>query len=89
MTCRHIAQQQAGGQHMFIPGEIADRQQIDARLFLLLPVSRTQLAARLQQGLLRAVARPVTLQCFFQFTAQANSGKAEGMVEDSHVLFSR
>ncbi len=48
MTCRHIAQQQAGGQHMIIPGEIADRQQIDARLFLLLPVSRPQLAARRQ-----------------------------------------
>ncbi len=48
MTHGHVAQHQAGGQHMVIPGKIADRQQIDTRLFLLLPVSRTQLTARRQ-----------------------------------------
>ncbi len=48
MTSRHVAKQQAGGQNMVVPGEVADRQQIDTRFFLLLPVTSAQLAAHRQ-----------------------------------------
>ena len=44
MTSRHVAQQQAGRQNMVVPGEIAHRQQVNARLLLLIPVTGAQLA---------------------------------------------
>lgn len=53
MARRHVAQQQAGGQHMIVPGEIADRHQIHPGLPLLLPMTSTQLAANRQQLFLR------------------------------------
>ena len=69
---------------MIVPGEIANRYIVDARLFLLFPMARAQLAAYRQQLLLSAVACPVAFLSFFQLTAQANTGKAKRMVQNGH-----
>ncbi len=89
MARRNVAQHQAGGQHMIVPGEVAHRQQIHARLFLLLPVAGAQFASGGQQLLLSRFARPVALLRLFQFATQADAGKAEAVVQNGHMLFSR
>ena len=88
MTSRHVAKQQAGSQNMVVPGEIPHRQQINARLFLLLPVTGAQLTAYRQQFLASGVARPVALLRFFQLAAQANARKTEGVVNNCHFCSS-
>ncbi len=88
MTSRHVAKQQAGGQNMVVPGEIAHRQQVNTGLLLLLPVTGAQLTAYRQQFLASGVARPVALLRFFQLAAQANARKTEGVVNNCHFCSS-
>ena len=84
MTWRNITQQQTGGQYMIVPGKIAHRQQVDARLFLLFPVTGAQLTAYRQQFLASGVARPVALLRFFQLATQANARETEGVIQYCH-----
>ncbi|MNZ18041.1 hypothetical protein D3C78_350430 [compost metagenome] len=88
MTSRHVAEQQAGGQNMVVPGEIAHRQQIHARLFLLIPVASAQFTPHRQQFFTGGVARPVAFLCFFQLATQANARETEGVVNNCHVAAS-
>ena len=86
MTSRHVAKQQAGGQNMVVPGEIAHRQQIYARLFLLIPVTRAQLAPHRQQFFAGGVTRPVAFLRFFQLATQANARETESVSADCHGI---
>ena len=73
------AEGQRVGQHLVVPSKIADRQQLDAGVFLQLPVGSTQLAANgLQAGLIQ-LAFPVSLQGFFQFTVTTDTRETKGM----------
>jgi hypothetical protein len=65
---------------MVVPGEIAHRQQVNARLLLLLPVTGAQLAAYRQQFFAGGIARPVALLRFFQLATQANARETEGVI---------
>ncbi len=87
MTSRHVAKQQAGGQNMVVPGEIAHRQQVNTGLLLLVPVTGAQLAAYRQQFFTGGVTCPVTFLCFFQFATKADARETESMVNDCHVFF--
>ena len=73
MTSRHVTKQQAGGQNMVVPGEIAYRQQVNAGLLLLSPVTSAQLAADSQQFFAAGIARPVAFLRFLQLATQANA----------------
>jgi hypothetical protein len=86
MTSRHVAKQQAGGQNMVVPGEIAYWQQVNARLFLLIPVASAQFAAYCQQLFTGGVARPVAFLCFFQLATQANARETESVITDCHGM---
>ena len=81
---RDHAERQRVGQHLVVPGEVADRQQIDTCILLQLPVGRTQLAANRLQASLVQLALPVGLQGFFQFTVATDTGETQGM-RQGHV----
>ena len=86
MTSRHVAQQQAGRQNMVVPGEITHRQQVNARLLLLIPVTGAQLAPHGQQFFTGSVPRPVAFLRFFQLATQANARETESVIADCHVM---
>ena len=86
MTSRHVTKQQAGGQNMVVPGEIAYRQQVNAGLLLLSPVTSAQLAADSQQFFAAGIARPVAFLRFLQLATQANARETEGVVNYCHFL---
>ena len=71
-------------QHLVVPGEVADRQQVDAGVFLQLPVGSAQLAADLVQGCLIEIAFPVGFEGFFQFAVSADARETKG-VGHGHV----
>ncbi len=83
-TLRDHAEGQRVGQHLVIPGEVADRQQIDARILLQLPVSGAQITADLVQGSLIEIAFPEGFEGFFQFAVGANARETKG-VGHGHV----
>ncbi|MNP01102.1 hypothetical protein D3C76_929050 [compost metagenome] len=70
---------QGMGQYLVVPGEVADRQQVDAGVFLQLPVSSAQLATDATQRLLVEVALPVGFEGFFQFAVGTDAGKTKGV----------
>ena len=82
MTSRHVAKPQAGGQNMVVPGEIANRQQINARLLLLFPVASAQFPANGQQFFAADIARPIAFLRFLQLAAQANARETESVIAD-------
>ena len=86
MTSRHVAKQQAGRQNMVVPGEIAHRQQVNARLFLLIPVAGAQLASYRQQLFAGGITRPVAFLRFFQLATQADARETESVIADCHVF---
>ena len=61
---------------MVVPGEIAHRQQVYARLFLLIPVTRAQLAPHRQQFFAGGVTRPVAF--FLRFFSARDADQREG-----------
>ena len=87
MTSRYVAKQQAGRQNMVVPGEIAHRQQVNARLFLLIPVAGAQLASYRQQLFTGGITRPVAFLRFFQLATQADARETESVIADCHVFF--
>ncbi|MNL19623.1 hypothetical protein D3C87_1408350 [compost metagenome] len=72
-TLRDDTEGQGMGQHLVVPGEVADRQQVDAGVFLQLPVGGAQLAADAFQRVLIDVALPVGFEGFFQFAVGADA----------------
>ncbi|MCY1292568.1 hypothetical protein D9M70_418010 [compost metagenome] len=77
------AEGQRVGQHLVVPGEVADRQQLDAGVPLQLPVGGTQLAADGAQAGFVERALPVGFEGFLQFAVAADAWEAE-VVGQSH-----
>ena len=67
------------GQHLVVPGEVADRQQIDAGVLLQLPMFGAKLTANLIQGGLIEIAFPTGFEGFFQFTVGADARETQGV----------
>ena len=84
MTSRNVAEQQAGSQHVIVPGKITYRQQVNTRLLLLIPVAGTQLAANGQQFFTGGISRPVAFLRFLQLATQANARETEGVIQYCH-----
>ncbi|MNF90479.1 hypothetical protein D3C84_730440 [compost metagenome] len=73
------AEGQRVGEYLVVPGEIADRQQVETGVLLQLPVGGTQLAAnRLQAGLIQ-LSLPVSLQGLLQFAVGTDTRETQGM----------
>lgn len=84
---RHHAEHQRVVEHLVVPGEVADRQQVEAGLFLQLPVRGAQFAAdRTQAGLVQ-LAPPVGVEGLVQLAVATGVGEAEGMGQD-HLFVS-
>ena len=83
-TFRDYAECQRVAQHLVIPGKVADRQQINAGVFLQLPVGGAQITADLVQSSLVKVAFPEGFEGFFQFAVGANARETKG-VGHGHV----
>ncbi len=75
------AEHQRVGQHLVVPGKIAGRQQLDARLFLHIPMGLAQVAANGKQAGFVEFALPECFLGFFQFTIASNAWKPEGMCD--------
>ncbi len=73
------AEGQRMGQHLVIPGEIADRQQLDAGVLLYLPVGGAQLPADGPQAGLVQLALPERFLGFFQFAIASDAWEAESV----------
>ena len=71
------------GQYLVVPGEVAHGQQVDAGVFLQLPVGGAQLAADAFQRVLIEIALPVGFEGFFQFAVSADARETKG-VGQSH-----
>ncbi|MCY1525667.1 hypothetical protein D9M68_606520 [compost metagenome] len=67
------------GQYLVVPGEVANRQQLDAGVLLHLPMGSTQFAADGTQACFVQLTVPVGLQGFLQFTVAADARKTQGM----------
>ena len=78
------AEHQRMGEHLVVPGEIADRQQVDAGVLLQLPVFGAQLATDLAQAGRVQRALPVGFEGFLQLAVAADAGESEG-VGNSHL----
>ncbi|MNN20638.1 hypothetical protein D3C81_1339270 [compost metagenome] len=73
------AEGQRVGQHLVVPGEIANRQQVDAGVLLHLPVRRTQFATDGAQAGLIEFAFPEGFLGLLQFAVAADAREAKGM----------
>ncbi|MNP12998.1 hypothetical protein D3C76_1052600 [compost metagenome] len=73
------AEGQRVGQHLVVPGEITDRQQVDAGVPLCLPVCRTQLATDGAQPGFVDLAFPEGFLSLLQFAVAADAREAKGM----------
>ncbi|MNZ45010.1 hypothetical protein D3C78_626500 [compost metagenome] len=82
---RDHAEGQRVGQHLVVPGEVADRQQFDAGVFLHLPVAGTQLAADGAQAGFVEFTLPEGFLGLFQLAVAADTWKAQ-VVCQCHVL---
>lgn len=69
------AEGQRMGQHLVIPGEIADRQQLDAGILLYLPVGSAQLPTDGPQACLVQLALPERFLGFFSSRSRPMRGK--------------
>ena len=76
-TLGNHAEHQRVGQHLVVPGEIADRQQFDTGILLQLPVLGAQAGAHLAQTGLGQFAFPVGFQRLLQFAVAANARETE------------
>ncbi|MNZ75598.1 hypothetical protein D3C78_940780 [compost metagenome] len=83
-TLRDHTEHQRMGQYLVVPGEVTDRQQFDAGLFLQVPVGLAQVAAHGAQTGFVELALPERLLRLFQFTVATNARKSKGMGH-SHV----
>ncbi len=79
------AKGQRVGQHLVVPGEVADRQQFDAGVFLYLPMPGTQLAAHGAQAGFVEFALPEGFLGLFQLAVVADTWKTQ-VVCQCHVL---
>ena len=73
------AQGQGVTEHLVVPGKVADGQQVDAGVFLQLPVPGPQFTTHGLQCSRGQVALPVGFEGFFQFAVGADAGKTEGV----------
>ncbi|MCY1425671.1 hypothetical protein D9M71_414640 [compost metagenome] len=78
-TLRDHTEHQRVGQDLVVPGEVADRQQFDAGLFLQVPVSLAQVTANGAQTGFVELALPERFLGLFQFTVAADARKSKGM----------
>jgi hypothetical protein len=76
---RHHAQQAGELKNLVVPGEVAHRHRVQARFRLQRPVALAQAAAHVLQFALLQGAGPIGLDRLFQFTAGADTGKAQVM----------
>ncbi|MNX92506.1 hypothetical protein D3C86_1246530 [compost metagenome] len=83
-TLRDHTEHQRVGQDLVVPGEVADRQQLDTGLFLQVPVGLAQVAAHGAQTGFVEFALPERLLSLFQFAVATNARKTKGMGH-SHV----
>ncbi|MNH10388.1 hypothetical protein D3C79_698660 [compost metagenome] len=79
VTGRHGVHQQAGAEHLIVPGEVAHRQQVDPGGALRLPVALTQALAHGDQLGLGGLATPVGFEGKFQLALGADTGETEGV----------
>ncbi len=84
-TLRDHAEGQRVGEHLVVPGEVADRQQFDAGVFLHLPVAGTQLATDGAQAGFVEFTLPEGFLGLFQLAVAADTWKAQVMCQ-CHVL---
>ncbi len=77
---------QGMGQDLVVPGEVAHRQQVDAGVFLQLPVGGAQLAADAVQRVLIQIALPVGFEGFFSSRSRADARETK-CVGQSHGEF--
>ena len=82
---RDHTEHQRMGQHLVVPGEITDRQQVDTGLLLQRPVGAAQITANGAQAGFVELTLPERFLRFFQFTIASNAWKPEGM-SDCHDL---
>ncbi len=71
--------QQAGAEHLIVPGEVTHRQQGHTGLLLGLPVTLTQALAGGDEFGLAGFAAPVGFEGKFQLALGADTGKAQGV----------
>ncbi|MNC59547.1 hypothetical protein D3C75_1093630 [compost metagenome] len=83
----HHAEHQRVVEHLVVPGEVADRQQLDAGVPLQLPVLGAQLAANRAQAGLVQLALPVGFEGLLQLAVAADAREAEG-VRQCHLSVS-
>ncbi len=76
---RHRIYQQAGAEHLIVPGKVAHRQQIDPGAVLGLPVALTQRLAHGNEFGLSGLATPVGFEGKFQLALGADTGEAQGV----------
>ncbi|CRM75026.1 hypothetical protein [Pseudomonas sp. 24 E 13] len=86
-TLRDHAKHQRVSQHLVVPGEITGGQQLDAGLFLQVPMGLAQVTPHGAQAGLIKLALPERFLRFFQFTIASNARKSEGM-SDCHDFLS-
>src|SRR5690606_22844863 len=80
-------EQQRMVKHLVVPGEITDRQQIDASIPLHLPMSSPQLTAHLTQARFIQAALPIGFEGFLQLSVMTDTGESKG-VGDCHEAVS-
>ena len=80
---RDCSKRQRVGQHLVIPSKIANRQQINAGVFLQLPVPGAQFTAHVLQSGLIDIAFPVGFKGFFKFAVCTDAWETE-IVSQSH-----
>src|SRR5690606_18989632 len=66
-------------QHLVVPGEVTDRQQLDAGVLLHLPVPGAQFAADGTEAGFIQLALPVRLKGFLEFAIATDARKSEVM----------
>src|SRR5690606_9522887 len=64
---------------LVVPGEVADRQQLDAGIRLQLPMGGTQFTPDLAQPGFIQIALPVRLERLLQFTVAADARESQGV----------
>ncbi|MND63680.1 hypothetical protein D3C80_549950 [compost metagenome] len=79
VTGRHGVHQQAGAEHLIVPGKIPHRQQVDPGGALGLPVAFPQALAHGDQLGLGGLAAPVGFEGKFQLALGADTGEAQGV----------
>ncbi|MNF94774.1 hypothetical protein D3C84_774930 [compost metagenome] len=79
MTLGDGVHQQAGAEHLIVPGEIPHRQQVDPGLLLCLPVALTQALAGGDQFRLAGFTTPIGFEGKFQLALGADTGEAQGV----------